>query len=45
MEAFELKHLGRSALSINKVKQEIEQGQWKKMIGWLEKKLNIVKSA
>ncbi|MCF6194141.1 MAG: hypothetical protein L3J46_07400 [Kangiellaceae bacterium] len=45
MEAFQLKHLGSSAYLINKVKREIEQGQWKKVREWLEKELNIVKSA
>ncbi|MDQ7048292.1 MAG: transposase [Enterobacterales bacterium] len=45
METFQLKHLGSSAYAINKIRQQIEQGQWRKLIKWLEKALNIVKSA
>jgi len=33
VEAFQLKHLGSSSYSINKVKREIEQGQWKRVRG------------
>jgi len=45
MGKFQLKHPGSSAYSINKIRQQIEQGQWKKLIKWLEKSLNIVKLA
>ena len=45
MIAFQLRHAGSSAFSINKVRKEVEQGHWRKMIVWLEKQLNIIKSA
>ena len=44
-EAFQLRHTGGSSFSINKIKKEISQGLWGKEIEWLEKQLNIVKSA
>ena len=43
--AFHLNHTGSAAYSINKTKQQVEQGQWEKLINWLEKQLNIVKLA
>jgi len=38
-EAFELSNAGSASFSINKVKQEIEQGDWKKERKQLEKLL------
>jgi len=41
--AFSLHHSGSCAYSINKVKKEIIEGGWRKLIDWFEKQLNIVK--
>jgi len=42
-EAFELKHPGSAAFSINKIRREVEEGHWLKAFTWLEKQLDIVK--
>ena len=44
MTAFQLKHAGSSAFSINKIRKEVAQGHWRKMVDWLENELSIVKS-
>ena len=41
--AFELQHPGSAAYSINKVKKEITDGKWRKLVNWLERQLDIVK--
>lgn len=44
-QAFQLQHIGGASFSINKIRKEIAQGEWQKEVKWLEKQLNIVKSA
>jgi hypothetical protein len=44
-EVFQLRHTGGPSFSINKIKKEISEGFWRKETEWLEKQLNIVKSA
>ena len=40
-KAFGLSHLGSASYSIDKIKKLIAEGQWKKEVKWLEKKLNL----
>ncbi|MFW2440166.1 MAG: transposase [Arenicellales bacterium] len=43
MQVFELRHTGSASFSINKIRQEIGHGMWKKEVKALERYLYIVK--